>query len=246
MKQYRADLHLHTLLSPCGSLEMSPAAIIAGAVAKQLDMIAITDHNHTGHCRLVRQLAGEWNIYVLYGAEVTTREEVHCLTLFDTDAQIAEFQAYLDAYLPPLSNHPEYFGDQVIIGEKEEILCELPYLLTNGIDRSIEEVEARVHELGGLFIPAHVDRPVNGLYSQLGIFPGGLQTDAVEISRYSGREMICDLHPELAGCTLIQDSDAHHPSDIGRAYTLFEFERPAFEEVKGALRGLGGRRAYLP
>lgn len=44
MKQYLADLHIHTCLSPCGSLEMSPSEIVRRSLAKGLDAIAITDH----------------------------------------------------------------------------------------------------------------------------------------------------------------------------------------------------------
>ena len=47
MKQYLADLHIHTCLSPCGSLEMSPSEIVRRSLAKGLDAIAITDHNTT-------------------------------------------------------------------------------------------------------------------------------------------------------------------------------------------------------
>jgi len=191
-------------------------------------------------------LAENAGIYVVYGAEVTTREEVHCLALFDNDQQIASFQEYLDRFLPKLENRPEYFGDQVIIGPAEEILEELPYLLTSGIDQSINEVERKTHELGGIFIPAHVDRMVNGLYSQLGFLPENLEVDAIEISRFTGTGLLYQVHPELADYTLIQDSDAHQPSDIGRAFTLFEFERPIFEELRLALKKSGGRRALLP
>lgn len=50
MKQYLADLHIHTCLSPCGSLEMSPSEIVRHSLAKGLDAIAITDHNTTLQC----------------------------------------------------------------------------------------------------------------------------------------------------------------------------------------------------
>ena len=29
--QYKADMHIHSLLSPCGDIEMSPSAIVAKA-----------------------------------------------------------------------------------------------------------------------------------------------------------------------------------------------------------------------
>ena len=32
--QFRADMHIHSVLSPCGDIEMSPSAIVAQAKAK--------------------------------------------------------------------------------------------------------------------------------------------------------------------------------------------------------------------
>ena len=45
MRTLRADLHVHTALSPCGGEEMSPPAIVDAALAAGLDMIAVCDHN---------------------------------------------------------------------------------------------------------------------------------------------------------------------------------------------------------
>lgn len=57
MKQYLADLHIHTCLSPCGSLEMSPSEIVRRSLAKGLDAIAITDHNTPYNARRFNPLA---------------------------------------------------------------------------------------------------------------------------------------------------------------------------------------------
>ena len=51
--RFLADLHIHTCLSPCGDLEMSPRNIIQKAEEKGLDVIAITDHNSTRNVRTV-------------------------------------------------------------------------------------------------------------------------------------------------------------------------------------------------
>ena len=45
MRAYRADLHVHTCLSPCGELEMLPRAIVARALELGLDILGICDHN---------------------------------------------------------------------------------------------------------------------------------------------------------------------------------------------------------
>ena len=167
MKEYRVDLHLHTCLSPCGSLEMSPQRIVETALERGLDAIAVTDHNSTLQCPEIQALGEERGLMVFAGAEVTTREEAHCVALFADDRTRAAFQMYLDDYLPPVPNDPERFGDQVWVNARNEIVGEAPYLLISALDRSVEQIAAVVHRLGGLFIAAHVERPSFSLISQL-------------------------------------------------------------------------------
>jgi len=241
MNTYRADLHIHTVLSPCGDLEMSPGNIVAKAAAKGLDIIAICDHNHTGHARLTRELGTRKGIWVLYGAEINTREEVHCLTFFDTDEQLQSFQEELERNLRKIPNDISLFGPQLIVDEQEQIVQEINHSLYPGLQWSIEEAASVVHELGGLFVPAHVDRFMNGLYAQLGIFPEELEVDAIEISRRSSPQRVAMEHPELRSYALIQNSDAHYIDDIGRAGNSYLMKSRNFEEFALALRGEQGR-----
>jgi PHP family Zn ribbon phosphoesterase len=245
MNSYRADLHIHSVLSPCGDLEMSPGNIVDEAARKGLDMIAVTDHNHTGHARLTRELGARKGIWVVYGAELNTREEVHCLTFFDTNEQLDTFQEILKKNLPPLPNDTSLFGHQVIVDENELILEEIQHSLYPGVALEIGEAARMVHELGGLFIPAHVDRSRNGLYAQLGVWPGGLNVDGVELSRQADQEKIMEEHPELSGYSLIRNSDAHYLKDIGRCYSRFLMERRDFKELRLALKGEKGRRVEV-
>jgi predicted metal-dependent phosphoesterase TrpH len=76
---FKADLHIHTCLSPCGHLEMSPRKIVESALERGLDIIAITDHNTTRNVRPCVEIGDELGLYVVAGCEVNTQEEVHCL-----------------------------------------------------------------------------------------------------------------------------------------------------------------------
>lgn len=241
MKRYKADLHIHSVLSPCGDLGMSPPKIISQAARKGLDMIAVTDHNHTGHAKLTRAMGAEKEIWVVYGAEVTTREEVHCLAFFDTDEQLDAFQEYLDAWMPFIPNDVSLFGDQVIVDAEERIIREVPGSLYPALKKGIGEVAETVWSLGGLFVPAHVDRPRNGIYSQLGVFPEDLNPDAVEIFRKSKRSEVVLLHPELKGFQLLKSSDAHFINDIARCPSTMVMETTSFEELQMAFHGENGR-----
>ncbi len=242
MKQFRADLHVHTVLSPCGDLEMSPANIVEAAVLRNIDILGITDHNSTKHCALIKKMAEIKGIYVLGGAEVTTKEEIHCLTFFENNESLEEFQQYLDTHLPDVKNKPSLFGHQVVVDEEEIIVEQVDKLLISGLNQSIDQVREKVRELGGLFIPAHIDRPSYSLISQLGFVPDDLQADAVEISALTTEQEMKKRFPVLAALSFIGNSDAHHPSRIGERFTLFEMMHPSFSEFALALKGQEGRR----
>ncbi|MFB6320675.1 PHP domain-containing protein [Saccharicrinis sp. FJH54] len=241
MKTLRIDLHIHSVLSPCGELEMSPANIISEAQVRGLDIIAITDHNSTRQAGVIREMGKQIGIKVLYGAEVTTREDVHVLCLFQNREQAGEFQVYLDKHLPDIKNKEHLFGFQVAVDAEEHIIHNEKRLLLSAIDQSIEDVETKVHSLGGLFIPAHVDRQAYGLYAQLGIMPQGLKVDALEFSYNMKDNVLKRKYPESADHVLLTFSDAHRVNDIGRAVTLIKAKKPTFRELKKALRNEKGR-----
>ncbi|HEX3007512.1 MAG TPA: PHP domain-containing protein [Bacteroidales bacterium] len=243
MNYYRADLHIHSVLSPCGDLEMSPVNIIKKAVEQKLDIIGITDHNSTLHGPLIRKLGQRNNIYVLTGAEVTTREEVHCLTFFDNDDQLGEFQEYLETNLPFIKNKPSLFGHQVMVDESDSILKEILPLLIAGINQTLAEVELEVHGLGGLFIPAHVDKKVNSILENLGFFPKDLDVDAIEVQ--GNIEDFLMRHPELLKYTLLRNSDAHQINFIGNKFNIFKIEQINFDEIRMALHQQAERRIIL-
>jgi 3',5'-nucleoside bisphosphate phosphatase len=242
MKLFRADLHIHTVLSPCGDLDMSPGRIVEEASGKGLDIIGITDHNSTLQCSITARLASEKGIFVLQGAEVTTKEEVHCLAFFENSTILGKFQDFLDSSLPPIMNDPEKFGVQVVVDENEIIVYEEKKLLFGALNRSLEEVESYVHSLKGLFIPAHIDKKKNSIYSQLGFLPEGLKADALEVSYAASPAKFAAIHPEINGFPIIRSSDAHLPGDIGRERTGFYMRNASFQEIREAIAGSNGRR----
>ncbi len=246
MQQYRADIHVHTLLSPCGDLEMSPANIVERAAELNIQILGIADHNSTKQAPLVQKLAAARGIFTLCGAEVTTKEETHCLAFFENQHTLAEFQQYLDDHLPDIKNDTKYFGHQVVIDEQEMIVEEIEKLLISALNQSLNQVEKKVHELNGLFIPAHIDRPKYSLISQLGFVPPDLKADAFEISRFTTQKKMLAKFPYLSKFSFIHNSDAHHPDQLGSSFTVFQLEKPDFSEIKMALKGEGGRKVINP
>lgn len=241
----RADFHIHTLLSPCGDLGMSPRNILAMARAKHLDVIGITDHNSTKQALLIQEMGKEAGIFVMCGAEITTKEEIHCLAFMPDPQRLALLQEYINDYLPNFPNDTNRFGYQVAVDRDENIVYEAPYLLINGLDQSLEEVSAFVRKTGGLFIPAHVNRAKFSIISQLGFVPPDLDADALEISRHITPEELFRQFSYLSKWNILRDSDAHLPEDIGRVYNLLEVKGVHFDEIVLAIRCQEGRKTQV-
>jgi len=246
MNLYRTDLHIHTQLSPCGDLEMSPANIVAQALNRGLNIIGITDHNSTKQCELVWKLGEKHGLRVFPGCEMTSREEVHCLGLFEDFDALREFQIFLDQHLIYIPNKPALFGYQVVVDVDENILEEIPNYLGSSLDLSIEEVEQKAHELSGIFIPAHIDRPRNSLFSQLGFIPPELKIDALQISKLAEEMTIREKFKINPVITLVKFSDSHYLNDLGKTYSIFEMENTTFKEVRKALLAEDGRKVRIP
>ncbi len=232
MRKFSADLHIHTVLSPCGDMDMSPDVIIAKAKAMNLDIIGITDHNSTLQCHLLRRLGERNQITVITGAEVTTKEEVHCLAFFETDELLNEFQKFLDEHLPDVKNDVRKFGYQLVVDAENMVVLQEERLLISAIDQNIDQVEEKVHSLSGLFIPAHIDKKRFSIFGQLGFLPPDLKVDALEVSPFCDKEDFTRRHPELSGYCIISGSDAHFPYQIGSRLSLLELEHPGFKEIR--------------
>lgn len=237
---YRVDLHIHTCLSPCGSLEMSPSAIVRTALAQGLDAIAVTDHNTTLQCPEVQAIGREMGLKVFAGVEVTTREEAHCLVFFETDEARMLFQAYLEAHLPPIPNDPVRFGDQVWVNRADEILGEAPYLLLSALDEGVDRIAATARRLGCLFVAAHVERPAFSLIGQLGFIDPALPIDGIEFADRGRYEVFAKGHAYLRKYTRYTASDAHYPFQIGTHPSLWQTDSLSFEGLRKALHGEKG------
>ncbi len=178
-----ADLHIHTVLSPCAEVEMIPPLIVRRAKELGLGLIAITDHNSAENVGAVMRAAHGSGVTVLPGIELQTQEEVHLLCLFATEEQALAWQALVYACLPALRNRDDLFGAQYVVDETGELVRQNDRLLLTAAAFPLEEAVARVRELGGLPIAAHVDRMANGFMTNLGFVPPGLELAALESRR---------------------------------------------------------------
>jgi len=231
-------MHIHSVLSPCGDIEMSPCAIVARAKERGMDIIGLTDHNSTRNADVTRRVGEQVGLHVLMGAEVTTKEEVHCLCFMPTTEKLIEFQAFLDSRVVFYPNDVDRFGYQLVVDEEENVLDQVPHLLINALDLPILELQQKVYAMGGIFIPAHIDRPSYSLSSQLGFVPDKLKVHAMELSWHckAGGYKFLDDCPWFSDFNFIQSSDAHFIEDIAKIHSVLEMPYFSFENFKNALR----------
>ena len=215
----RFDLHIHSCLSPCANLEMSPAEIVARARAAGMDGIALTDHQSARNAPAIAECARRAGLGCLYGLEVCTAEEVHTLALFDTVEQARQMTDWVYEAMIKRVNDPDVFGDQPIVTADDDIV-ELEWrILALACRRTIPETGAKCHELGGLFIAAHIDRTAFSCYSQLGAIPEDAGFDAVELSRTADETIWLAKAMDYA---VTRSSDAHNLDDVARVWSEAE------------------------
>ncbi|RSD27323.1 endonuclease Q family protein [Mesobacillus subterraneus] len=247
MAEYFADLHIHI-----GRTKTGRAVKITGA--KTLTFSNIIEH--------ARDYKGLNMIGIIDSHSPEVLEEMGQLL------QAGELEEHPDGGLM-------YGGMSVILGSELEIndestqgpihvLCYIPYLdkmkafsswlsfhlknvhlSSQRVYISGKDLQRKVKELGGLFIPAHVFTPFKSLYgkgvnqSLTEVFDPDM-IDAVELG-LSSDTMMADQLSELHRYPFVTNSDAHSLAKIAREYQKIEMAEPSFHELKLALRGEDGR-----
>jgi PHP family Zn ribbon phosphoesterase len=245
MPDFWADLHIHTALSPCAGEDMTPHGIICRAEDLDIQLLAVTDHNSAENVfSLVKAALGK-KLMVLPGMEVQTKEEVHLLCLFEKPDLALAWQEEVYARLPPVLNNEGLFGTQWLFNSDSRRVGRLDRLLLTSTSFSVEEVVEGVNRIGGLCIPAHVDRPAFSLISNLGFVPKNLQVPALELTSKTNPAAFRQLHPEIGRLNLVISSDAHWLEAMSKPRTCFRIQELSWQEIKLALAGIEGREVVI-
>lgn len=153
----KADLHIHTPAShDYRDKKATPADIIAAAVAKDIDILAVTDHNSADFVDKLRAAAKASTVTIIPGVEVTTPEG-HILALFDGATTSTDITDFLIKIGIPRPEH----------GKEEAISS-----------AHAEEVIREIHRLRGVAIAAHANEKGIGLLQQKGQFKIRVVSDA--------------------------------------------------------------------
>jgi PHP family Zn ribbon phosphoesterase len=240
LKVFNCDFHIHTCLSPCAELDMHPKALVERALAANLNVIAICDHNSSENVPYVIRAAQGKNLKIFPGMEITTSEEVHLLAIFDSLPDLASLQGIVYQHLAG-KNDEERFGVQAIVNENGEVEGINDKLLIGATDLPLNDLLNYLHELKGLAIAAHIDRESFSVLSQLGFIDESIDFDALEVTPLTGLKRARVKYRELSNYSFIISSDAHYLKDIGTTVTKIMLEEPTFSELKMAFARQNGR-----
>jgi hypothetical protein len=153
---------------------MSPRSIVENSLERGLDLIAVCDHNSAENVGAAIRAGRRMGLSVLAGIEISSREEVHSLAIFDEEEQALQMQDLIYQHMRG-TNRPELFGDQVVVNEFDEVEGFNDRLLIGAVQLDLKDIVKKVRSFGGLSIASHVDRPSFSVLSQLGFFPDGIR-----------------------------------------------------------------------
>ncbi|MTI48555.1 PHP domain-containing protein [Sporosalibacterium faouarense] len=234
------DMHIHSVLSPCGDKDMTPNNIVNMSLIKGLDVISVTDHNTMGNLKSVWEIGKEKGILVVPGIEVTTREEVHVLCYFSDLNNGLQFSKIIYDSLPMIKNKPKVFGEQRILDINDNYVGELDKLLLNSTPFSIKDIYKLSKEYNGIIVPAHVDKSTFSILSTLGFIPEDINISALELSKkYDTNKK--NYRVDFDKYTIVRNSDAHYLKDINeREFYLY----PKSKTIKAILAELSKTEDY--
>lgn len=230
MIKLAADLHIHSCLSPCGDMAMTPNNLVNMAYLKGLDAIAVCDHNTTRNLPACMAVAEARNLVFVPGMEVETSEEVHVITLFSRLEDAMAFGEWVYLHLPAIPNMKDFFGPQIAMDDDDEPIYEEPRMLLQSTTLSIDDIVRECRARGGVAIPSHINRTSNSLLHNLGFIPPTLAFPSLEV--YNGLPID---GVDLSKYHVLYNSDAHYLDAIlERVQFLSAYERSA----KGLLQYL--------
>jgi PHP family Zn ribbon phosphoesterase len=232
------DLHIHSALSPCGDNDMTPNNIVNMSFIKGLKLISITDHNSMLNVLPAIQVARKYDILVIPGIEVTTREEIHVLCYFSDLSEGMRFQDLIYESLPDIDNREDLFGSQLIFNNNDEVTGRLKKLLLNSTNYTIEEIYELVERYNGVMIPAHIDKSSYSIISSLGFIPDSLKVRSIEVYNKSRFEKL-NSFISTNKYKIINNSDAHYLTDIKEPVSFLNIEALTTEAVISYLNSMG-------
>lgn len=216
------DLHIHSCLSPCGDADMTVNNIINMSLLKELDVIALTDHNTCKNCPAFLEAGKDSGLVLIPGMELTTSEEIHVVCLFEKLEDAMRFDSFVYDALPDIENSPEIFGEQVLLDSMDNDIGRVEKLLINATSISIEDLGTLSEKYRFSICPAHIDKQSFSILASLGYIPEEYGFTAFEVKNPANIESLRQAHPALKNALIISNSDAHYLENISERENFFD------------------------
>ena len=231
-KWWRFDFHTYTrastdFLEGCDEktkAEVTPEFWLQKFIDKSIDCVAVTDHNSGAWVgelqdalKKLEDQAGKKLLWLFPGVEISVNGGIHILAIFDTDKTTAHIDSLLGAV--------GYRGTR---GDSDGVTS-----------KSAVEVIDIIHQLGGLAIPAHVDKE-KGLFETY----SGQSLQTILKSQHLHAIELCDPDyskpaPYVKGkfdLTEVCGSDMHNfRSEKFGTFTWVKMDTPSLAGLKLAL-----------
>lgn len=227
MKTVFYDLHIHSVLSPCADDGMTPNNIVLMAKIKGLDMISVTDHNSACNVRVITKLCEQHGILLIPGIEIETVEGVHLLAYVKQVDQIEELANQIELMWGNIQNRPEFFGNQWVMNEEDEVVAEVEPLLVQSTKLTCYEVVQLIHHYQGIVIAAHINKKAHSILTHLGFIPENLLIDGVELNASVLNQSA--FKNQGADYLILVNSDAHTLGDMSERENKMELMEKSWE-----------------
>lgn len=234
------DLHIHSVLSACADVLQTPNNLLNMAMLKELDMIAICDHNGAKQYETIELLKDSFDFTIIYGMEITVHEGFHVLAYFENLKQVMEIDKIIDQSLDKSVREVKghILGEtmsQIVCDEYDEEKYQIPYYLNQPIPYTFKEICRVIRGIGGLIIPAHIDRKGSGILDFIEDF-SNYDIDGIEIYNRDGILELYEKYPYLKKYKVLYNSDAHDIDRISERVNSLELEDKSFEAFKKWLK----------
>ncbi|MFP4461205.1 MAG: PHP domain-containing protein [Thermotogota bacterium] len=241
MQCYRADFHIHSCLSPCADITMTPHQVAQKLLENHIDWAALTDHNTTRNLSAFEKVFKQAGVAFLPGIEIQTEEDIHVLGYFRDVETAQKVGSIVEQALPDIQIDPEKNGYQLIIDQSDDFqeMVLKPYGFPTSL--TLEGTIDLIQSHQGIPVYAHVERAM-GVIVQLGLIPP------------EPKDMVCELYmpskykayeAQLSSRTLLSSSDAHNLDSFSEAKMIVKSKNRTFEELNKAIKKIDGREVML-
>lgn len=231
------DLHIHSCLSPCADIEMTPNNIVNMSVLNGLEVIAITDHNSCKNCKALVEAGKKANLLVIPGMEICTNEDIHVICLFETVTDAENFSTYVYSNMPLIPHRPDIFGEQIIMNSNDIEISRESYLLLNATNISVNDILSTTNKYNGTAFPAHIDRSSYSVISSLGDIPPEAGFNTIEISTKGNIEKMKLLHPIIKDKLILINSDSHYLESLVSEKRYIEIDTLSTKSIINYING---------